>query len=59
MPKKFRPDQLMAFFVSGAIIANIFMIVMKTSETTYALLAVRFFLEVFFSPLCLPWVQQI
>jgi FHS family L-fucose permease-like MFS transporter len=46
--KKFRPDYLMAFFASGAIIANVFVIAMKTPETTYALLVVLFFESILF-----------
>ncbi|KAG2229241.1 hypothetical protein INT48_008644 [Thamnidium elegans] len=46
--KKFRPEHLLAAFTSGAIITLIFVITMKTSTTTYALLVVMFFESILF-----------
>ncbi|GAA5817698.1 hypothetical protein MFLAVUS_011249 [Mucor flavus] len=46
--KKFRPEHLLAAFTSGAIITLIFIVTMKTSATTYALLVVLFFESILF-----------
>ncbi|PHZ07879.1 MFS general substrate transporter [Rhizopus microsporus ATCC 52813] len=46
--KKFRPDHLMAIFATGAIIADVFVIAMKTPATSYALLVVVFFESIMF-----------
>lgn len=46
--KKFRADHLMVIFSIGAIISNVFVIAMKTPNTTYALLAVMFFESILF-----------
>ncbi|KAF7722842.1 hypothetical protein EC973_002644 [Apophysomyces ossiformis] len=46
--RKFKPDHLMAVFAAGAIISNVFVIAMKTSATTYALMVVLFFESVMF-----------
>ncbi|RCH97377.1 hypothetical protein CU098_002635, partial [Rhizopus stolonifer] len=46
--KKIRPDHLMAIFAGGCIIANIFVIAMKTPATTYALFVILFFESVLF-----------
>jgi FHS family L-fucose permease-like MFS transporter len=49
--KKFRADVLMIIFSSGAIIANVFVVAMKTPDTTYALLVVMFFESIMFPTL--------
>ncbi|KAF1803532.1 major facilitator superfamily domain-containing protein [Mucor lusitanicus] len=46
--KMFRPDYLMAVYAVGAIITNVFIIAMKTPETTYALIILLFFESVMF-----------
>lgn len=45
---KYRADYLMIIFSIGAIISTIFVIAMKTVDTTYALLAVMFFESILF-----------
>ncbi|KAG1244301.1 hypothetical protein G6F68_015503 [Rhizopus microsporus] len=46
--KKFRANHVMAVFSIGAIIANVFVIAMKTPATSYALLVIFFFMSVMF-----------
>lgn len=46
--KKFRADHLMMFFSAGAIITTVFVIAMKTPNTTYALLVLMFFESILF-----------
>ena len=46
--KKFRADYLMAFYAVCAIITNVFIIAMKTPETTYALIVLLFFESVMY-----------
>ncbi|KAI8646111.1 major facilitator superfamily domain-containing protein [Parasitella parasitica] len=46
--KIFRPDYLMAVYAAGAIITNVFIIAIKTPETTYALIVLLFFESVMF-----------
>lgn len=46
--KKFKPEHLLTAFTLGAIITLIFIIVMKTPNTTYALLVLMFFESIMF-----------
>ncbi|KAG0188322.1 hypothetical protein DFQ28_004987 [Apophysomyces sp. BC1034] len=46
--RKYRPDRLMAVFAAAAVITNVFVVAMKTSATTYALLVILFFESIMF-----------
>lgn len=46
--KMFRPDYLMSVYAVCAIITNVFVIAMKTPDTTYALIILLFFESVMF-----------
>ncbi|KAI8973420.1 major facilitator superfamily domain-containing protein [Mycotypha africana] len=46
--KKYRAEYLMSFFALAAIVANIFVIAMKTTATTYALIVIMFFESIMF-----------